>query len=104
MILILRLVFRFARSAGVSSMVKSITIVGLIIMNLLFVSFTLVHAMSRTLSWQRNYIIACVIQLVIETVIFEAIESFCVYYYIPKVSSIVMSHVVTELTFLSTDG
>lgn len=76
---------RFKYSWVVTKTFKVLAWFLLVLINLFFVYFCLLRAMTRDLSWQRSYMVACVVQLIIEILIFESLECMWIHFAIPNI-------------------
>jgi len=56
----------------------------LVVMNLFFVYFSLLRSYERGLSFQRAYVVACVVQFFIEIFVFQTIETICTNFLVPN--------------------
>merc|ERR1711939_499507 len=74
----------FRQSMVVTSTAKHITWLLIFLINLFFVYFTLLRAMQRDNSWQRGFLMACVLQFVIEVFFYETVECLWINFSIPR--------------------
>ena len=58
-----------------------------IILNLYFVYFSVLRGITRSVSWQREYVLACIFQLLVEVFLYETVECLWIHYTIPKLVS-----------------
>ena len=58
-----------------------------IVLNIYFVYFSVLRGISRSVSWQRDYVLACVFQLLVEVFLYETVECLWIHYTIPKLVS-----------------
>ncbi len=56
----------------------------MIIINLIFVYFTMLRGFQRGLSWQKGFIFACFIQFLIEVLLYETMDCVWVHFVIPN--------------------
>ena len=55
-----------------------------IFLNIYFVYFSVLRGITRSVSWQRDYVLACVFQLLVEVFLYETVECLWIHYTIPK--------------------
>lgn len=58
----------------------------MIVLNLFFVYFSMLRGLQRGLDWQRLYCIACIIQLLVEVLLYETSECAMVNFFIPNLA------------------
>lgn len=58
-----------------------------VLLNAFFIFFTMLRGMERDRAWQVGYALACVVQFVVEILMFETIECMWVHYVIPDAAS-----------------
>ena len=75
----------FEETAVVTKRARWVGWVAVIFINLFFVYFSLLRAMTRSHSWQNQYVMACVIQLFIEVLLFESATVIWVHWVIPRI-------------------
>lgn len=68
----------------VTSTAKNITWLLIFLINLFFVYFTLLRSMQRNSSWQSGFLMACVLQFVIEVFFYETVECLWINFSIPR--------------------
>ena len=66
---------------------KTLAWLVVILMNLFFVYFCIISGMTREFGWQRGYVLACLLQLVIEVLVYETSECMWVHYGLPRLVS-----------------
>jgi hypothetical protein len=77
----------FQSSMVVTNTAKRLAWAAVIVINLYFVYFSVLRGIGRSTAWQRDYLMACVVQLLIEIFIFETGECIWIYFLIPKLVS-----------------
>lgn len=75
----------------------------LLILNLLFILFTLLRGLSKGLQWQYQFLYTVGIQLAIEVFLFETIECVWMHFVIPDSIRRDVSKVITLLEMLASD-
>lgn len=65
---------------------KALAWVAVILMNVFFVYFSLLRGLERGIEWQRLFLVAALIQIVIELCFYETTECAMVHYYIPNLA------------------
>jgi hypothetical protein len=78
----------FAHSYVLPRYVKGIAWVVVVLLNLFFIYFSLLRALERGFGWQRLYAIACVLQLVVEIVVYETSEAVLLHFLIPNLARV----------------
>jgi hypothetical protein len=70
----------------ISREVKALAWVVVILINLFFVYFSLLRGLERGIEWQRLFLVASLIQLLVELAFYETSECAMVHYYIPNLA------------------
>jgi hypothetical protein len=71
-----------------------------ILINLLFVFFSVLRASQRSWAWQNQYIMACVAQFIVEIFIFKSVCIVWVHWLIPRLISHNVSIVIASIKAL----
>ena len=74
----------FKHSIVVTRTAKRLAWLIVIMINIYFVYFALLRAMTRSRSWQLDYIVACMFQMFVEIFLYETGECIWIHYVIPK--------------------
>lgn len=74
----------FRHAMVVSRTVKALAWAAVIVINLFFVYFSMIRGMQRGYSWQQYFLMACVIQFLIEILLYETSECALVHFFIPN--------------------
>ena len=77
----------FKHSNVVTKTAKILAWVVVILINLFFVYFAILRAITREASWQQAYVMACFIQFLVEVLVYETGECLWIHYVIPKLVS-----------------
>jgi hypothetical protein len=77
--------FEHTRVVTVTS--KRMAVVALVLINFFFVYFAMLTGFRRGLSWQRTYLVACIMQFVVEVILFETMECVWINCAIPALVS-----------------
>jgi len=67
-------------------MVKTIAWAVVVLLNLFFVYFSLLRGLERGFEWQRLFLVACIIQFIVEILFYETSECAIVHFYIPDLA------------------
>ena len=73
----------FKDSFVVTSLAKSLAWALIVFINVYFVYFSILRGITSSRSWQRDYVIACMVQLVMEVCLFETMECLWIHWVIP---------------------
>jgi hypothetical protein len=76
----------FRHSMVVSRWVKGLAWVIVVLLNLFFVYFSMLRGLQRGTRWQNLYLMACILQLFIEMVVYETSECAIVHYVVPSLA------------------
>ena len=76
----------FRYSMVVSRLAKGLAWCGVVILNLFFIYFSMLRGLQRGHDWQLMYLMACVIQFVVEVVFYETSECVMIHYIIPDLA------------------
>ena len=87
----------FRHSMVVTNTAKVFAWALIIVMNLFFVYFSVLRGATREFAWQRNYCIACAIQLLVEIVLYESSEALWIHYTIPRLVHEDVSKIIRRL-------
>ena len=74
----------FKRMSVVSFSAKCVAAVLLLLMNFFFAYFSVLYGFLHGLGWQRNYLVVCAVQLIVEVFINETLEVLWVHVLAPK--------------------
>ena len=74
----------FKRMSVVSVSAKCVAAVLLLLMNFFFAYYSVLYGFLHGLGWQRNYLIVCTVQLIVEVFINETLEVLWVHVLAPK--------------------
>jgi hypothetical protein len=77
----------FKHSIVVTKTAKRLAWIVVIFLNIYFVYFSVLRGITRSVSWQYDYLMACVFQLIVEIVIYETGECLWIHFTIPKLVS-----------------
>jgi hypothetical protein len=75
----------FKHSFVVTKAAKILAWIAVILLNIYFIYFSVIQGMSRSLNWQRQYSLACIIQFIVEIIFNETGECLWIHYMIPKI-------------------
>ena len=76
----------FRHSMVVANWVKALTWCAVAVINLYFVYFSMLRGLERGQRWQTLYLVACIVQFVIEMLFYETSECAFVHYFIPNLA------------------
>jgi hypothetical protein len=76
----------FSHKSLVTAFAKGCAVIALILLNLFFVYFTVLHAAAREYAWQRHFVSACVLQFIVEMLLFETSEVYWVHFVVPQLA------------------
>ena len=76
----------FRHSMVVSRWIKSIAWAAVVIINLFFVYFSVLRGLERGQKWQNMFLMACIVQILIEIVFYETTECVIVHFVIPSLA------------------
>ena len=74
----------FQHTIVVTKRAKTLAWFIIIVLNLYFVYFSVLRGISRSVSWQRDYVFACIFQLLVEVFLYETCECLWIHYTIPN--------------------
>lgn len=74
----------FKSSTVTTKTVKGLAWCGILITNIFFIYYSMLHAYVKGFSWQQAYVAGCVLQLVLEVCLFETAECIWVNFLIPN--------------------
>jgi hypothetical protein len=77
----------FEHTTVVSRSTKYLAVAALVLLNVFFVYYAMLTGFRRGLSWQRMYLVACIIQFVVEIFLFETMECVWIHCVIPALVS-----------------
>ena len=77
----------FEHSIVVTKTAKRLAWLAVIVINLYFVYFSVLRGITRSTSWQMDYLLACVFQLFVEVLVYETGECLWIHFTIPKLVS-----------------
>ena len=77
----------FKHSIVVTKTSKMLAWLMVIGMNIYFVYFAMLRAITRSESWQYAYLMSCIAQLLVEVLVYETGECLWIHYFIPKLVS-----------------
>jgi hypothetical protein len=77
----------FKHSIVVTKTAKRLAWIMVIFLNIYFVYFSVLRGITRSVSWQYDYLMACIFQLIVEIVIYETGECLWIHFTIPKLVS-----------------
>ncbi len=63
---------------------KGLAWAGLVLLNLFFVYYTVLHGYVKGIAWQRAFLIACILQLLMEVLIINTIECIWINFVVPN--------------------
>jgi len=63
---------------------KGLAWAGLVLLNLFFVYYTVLHGFVKGIAWQRAFLIACILQLLMEVFIINTIECIWINFVVPN--------------------
>ena len=72
----------------VSQSVKALAWAVVVVINLFFIYFSMIRGMQRGYAWQQYFLMACVIQFLIEILLYETSECAIVHFFIPNLAAI----------------
>lgn len=76
----------FRHSYVLTRKVKALAWCAVLLINIFFVYFTLLRGLERGLDWQRSFLFACIIQIVVEITFYETSECALVNFFIPDLA------------------
>jgi hypothetical protein len=88
----------FKHTKVVTRTAKRLAIVALVIINVFFVYYAMLTGYRRGISWQRVYLFACIIQFVVEILLFETMECVWINCAIPVLVSGEVRRVCDSIT------
>jgi hypothetical protein len=101
----------FSHTAAVGYMKKAVTLMVIIGLNVFFVYYALLRAYQKGRSWQNNYVIACIAQMVVEIVLNETVECLWLNYFVPNMvraevlrATVVLTDIAEELSNATVDS
>jgi hypothetical protein len=68
----------------VSMRMKAMAVCLLVVMNVFFMYYTVVKGATKGLQWQRTFLMSFIMQLVIEVLLFETVETLWINYFVPS--------------------
>jgi hypothetical protein len=74
----------FQHSRVVTKTAKRMAWCAVIVLNVYFVYFSVLRGMTRSVSWQRDYVIVCVAELLVEVFFYETVECLWIHYMLPS--------------------
>ena len=74
----------FKRIGSVSSSKKGVAWAVLILLNVFFVYYSMLRGYVKGVQWQRAYLTACIIQLLIEVLVIESMECIWINFVLPN--------------------
>jgi len=88
----------FRHSQVVTQRTKRLCSLLVLVLNLFFAYYSIVHGYQKGLNWQVSYLIGCVSQLVVEVLLFETMECIWMQFLIPSLVSSEMERVSRVLS------
>ena len=73
----------FKSTRVVTNGYKGLMLVAVILINMFFIYYCMLYGFVKGVAWQRAYMFACIIQLVMEVLIVESIECFWIHFAVP---------------------
>ena len=70
--------FSFSHKKVVTYNTKAAASVALVLMNLMFIYFTVLRAAEKGIAWQLSFVMACFLQLLVEVFLYETLECYWV--------------------------
>lgn len=77
----------FKHSIVVTKTAKRLAWGLVIFINVYFVYFSVLRGITRSISWQMDYLMACIFQLIVEIFVYETVECVWIHFAIPKLVS-----------------
>lgn len=77
----------FRHTTVVTVTAKRRAILVLVLLNVFFVYYSMLKGYAKGLDWQRTYLVACIVQFVIEIVLFETMECIYINFLVPALVS-----------------
>ena len=77
----------FKHSIVVTKTAKRLAWLVVFVINIYFVYFSVLRGITRSTSWQVDYLLACILQLFVEIVVYETVECLWIHFTIPKLVS-----------------
>ena len=77
----------FKHSIVVTKMAKRLAWIVVIVINIYFVYFSVLRGITRSASWQVDYLLACILQLFVEILVYETVECLWIHFTIPQLVS-----------------
>ena len=77
----------FKHSIVVTKMAKRLAWLVVIVLNMYFVCFSVLRGITRSTSWQVDYLLACTLQLFVDILVYETVECLWIHFTIPKLVS-----------------
>ena len=77
----------FKHSIVVTKTTKRLAWLVVIVINIYFVYFSVLRGITRSTSWQVDYLLACILQLFVEILVYETVECLWIHFTIPKLVS-----------------
>jgi hypothetical protein len=87
----------FEHKSVVSLTSKMFAWCGIVLMNLFFVYYTVLHGYQKGVGWQRSYLAGCVMQIIVEILLNETMECTWVNFFVPN---LVASEVIAVSSLL----
>jgi hypothetical protein len=76
----------FRHSYVLTRNVKALAWLTVVLLNIFFVYFTLLRGLERGLDWQKSFLFACIIQIIVEVTFYETSECALVHFFIPDLA------------------
>ncbi len=77
----------FKRVSSVSPSKKGVAWAVLVLLNVFFVYYSMLHGYVKGIQWQRAYLVACIIQLLMEVFVIESMECLWINFVVPNLVS-----------------
>lgn len=79
---------------------KSLAWIAVILLNFIFIYFSLLRGLERGYNWQKMYVFACFIQFLVEIFLYETSECLIIQFLIPNTAKTEVQSVLRLLTTL----
>lgn len=90
----------FRRSLVVTKTSKYLAWIVVVLLNFIFIYFSLLRGLERGYGWQRIYVLACVVQFIVEILIYETSECVIMQFLLPNMALTEVTAVIKLLTTL----
>jgi len=85
----------FQHSMVVTKAAKRLAWLTVLLLNIFFVYFSVLRGITRSVSWQRDYLLLCVAEFLFEILVYETVECLWIHFAVPKMVS---EEVATTMT------